>query len=319
MISKWNYQPLTHQQKQETEALLGRCGGMPAITELLVRRGVRTQEEADAFFAPSISDLHDPFLMPDMDKAVNRLAFLFGLPVKVGNSGSFAGTIVEVLNSKGRGTHGHLAIRTNYIERAINYMTTVLGAEFHEPILRPDGKINAIYGRSGLEGLGQQVMGDLQKVTSLSDALLANIRFGHALINSPLLLLFCVVLMAYAVITVFFSSLKRGGILLIQIAVGALYMFSVPRGYIDGFVQWVEQVIGLCLTAFLQAVLLAAGLLAFTSNALLGLGLMLSAMEVPRIAGAFGLDTSAKASLSSAVHTAQSAVSATRMIVQVVK
>ncbi len=172
---------------------------------------------------------------------------------------------------------------------------------------------------SGLEGLGQQVMGDLQKVTSLSDALLANIRFGHALINSPLLLLFCVVLMAYAVITVFFSSLKRGGILLIQIAVGALYMFSVPRGYIDGFVQWVEQVIGLCLTAFLQAVLLAAGLLAFTSNALLGLGLMLSAMEVPRIAGAFGLDTSAKASLSSAVHTAQSAVSATRMIVQVVK
>ena len=87
----------------------------------------------------------------------------------------------------------------------------------------------------------------------------------------------------------------------------------------DGFVQWMKQVIGLCLTAFLQAVLLAAGLLAFTSNALLGLGLMLSAGEVPRIAGAFGLDTSAKASLSSAVRTAQSAVSATSMIVRVVK
>ena len=83
MISKWNYQPLTHQQKQETEALLGRCGGMPAITELLVRRGVRTQEEADAFFAPSISDLHDPFLMPDMDKAVNRLNRAMGAKERI--------------------------------------------------------------------------------------------------------------------------------------------------------------------------------------------------------------------------------------------
>ena len=57
--------------------------------------------------------------------------------------------------------------------------------------------------------------------------------------------------LAYAVIKVFFSNLKRGGILLIQIAVGSLYMFSIPRGYIDGFTQWMKQVIGLCLTAFL--------------------------------------------------------------------
>ena len=56
----------------------------------------------------------------------------------------------------------------------------------------------------------------------------------------------------------------------------------------------------------------------FNDNALLGLGLMLSAGEVPRIAGAFGLDTSARASLTSAVHTAQAAVTATKMIAQVI-
>ena len=74
-------------------------------------------------------------------------------------------------------------------------------------------------------------------------------------------MIFLLILMGYAVIKVFFANLKRGGILLIQIAVGSLYLFSVPRGYIDGFVGWCKQVIGLCLTAFLQATVLIAGLM----------------------------------------------------------
>ena len=94
----------------------------------------------------------------EADRTVNRLAFLFGTPVKVGSGGSFAGTIVEVLNSHGRGAMGHIAIRTNYIERAINYMTTVLGAEFEEPILRPDGKINAIYLKEEIGGFGVHLL-----------------------------------------------------------------------------------------------------------------------------------------------------------------
>ena len=53
-------------------------------------------------------------------------------------------------------------------------------------------------------------------------------------------------------------------------------------------------------------------------HALLGLGLMLAAGEVPRIAGAFGLDTSTKANVMSAVYTAQAAVNTTRTIVQAV-
>ena len=94
-----------------------------------------------------------------------------------------------------------------------------------------------------------------------------------------------------------FANLKCGGILLIQIAVGSLYMFSVPRGYIDGFVSWCKQVIGLCLTTFLQATVLIAGLMVVKDQALLGLGLMLSAGEIPRIAGQFGLDTGTRANV----------------------
>ncbi len=53
-------------------------------------------------------------------------------------------------------------------------------------------------------------------------------------------------------------------------------------------------------------------------NALLGLGLMLSAGEVPRIAGMFGLDTSTRANVMGAVHTTSMAVSATKNIISAV-
>ena len=68
----------------------------------------------------------------------------------------------------------------------------------------------------------------------------------------------------------------------------------------------------------LQATILTAGLLVLKDHALLGLGLMLSAGEVPRICGAFGLDTSTRANIMSAVYAAQSAVNTTRTVVQAV-
>ncbi|MFQ9704465.1 MAG: conjugal transfer protein TrbL family protein [Enterocloster clostridioformis] len=124
--------------------------------------------------------------------------------------------------------------------------------------------------------------------------------------------------MGYAIIKVFFANLKRGGILLIQIAVGSLYMFSVPRGYIDGFVSWSKQVIGLCLTAFYRATVLVAGLMVVKDQALLGLGLMLSAGEIPRIAGAVRSGYHHRANVMGAVYAAQGAVNLTRTIVQTV-
>ena len=178
---------------------------------------------------------------------------------------------------------------------------------------------NGIAGAGASFGtVGQAILDDLLTFDLLSDMVHHDV-FGTGVLDSSVMIFFCIILMAYAVIKVFFANLKRGGILLIQVAVGSLYMFSVPRGYTDGFYQWMKNVIGLCLTAFLQSTILIAGLMAFRTNALLGLGLMLSAGEVPRIAGAFGLDTSTKANIQSAVYTAQSVVNTTKAIAAVVK
>lgn len=92
------------------------------------------------------------------------------------------------------------------------------------------------------------------------------------------------------------------------------HMFSVPRGYNDGFVQWMKQVIAICLTAFMQTTLLFLGLLTFPGNMLLGLGIMLAANEVPRIAQQFGLDSSVRVNMMSVVHATTTAVNLTRSI-----
>ena len=129
-----------------------------------------------------------------------------------------------------------------------------------------------------------------------------------------LFLLVTVLALGYCVIKVFFANIKRGGILIVQIAVGSLYMFSIPRGYGDGFTQWSKQVIALCLTAFMQNTLLFLGLLTWSDHMLLGLGIMLAANEVPRIAGQFGLDTSVKVNMMSAVHTTTTAINLTKSL-----
>lgn len=129
-----------------------------------------------------------------------------------------------------------------------------------------------------------------------------------------LFMLLCMIAFAYCVIKIFFQNIKRGGILLVQMAVGSLYMFSVPRGYTDGFYQWCKQVAALCLTAFMQTTLLFLGLLTFPGNMLLGLGIMLAANEVPRIAQQFGLDSSVRVNMMSVVHATTTAVNLTRSL-----
>ena len=178
---------------------------------------------------------------------------------------------------------------------------------------------------AGITGLGEDIgtvaagiVQSLQDAATWQEAAISGVFGGIGSISSPIFMIFLLILMGYAVIKVFFANLKRGGILLIQIAVGSLYLFSVPRGYIDGFVGWCKQVIGLCLTAFLQATVLIAGLMFVKDQALLGLGLMLSAGEIPRIAGQFGLETGTKANVMGAVYAAQGAMNLTRTVVQVV-
>lgn len=154
--------------------------------------------------------------------------------------------------------------------------------------------------------------------TSLGEVALYALNFtfnkNGVLVNATLFELISLIALGYCVIKIFFDNIKRGGILLIQIAVGSLYMFSIPRGYGEGFTNWIKQVIALCLTAFLQTTLLFLGLLTWTDNIILAIGIMMAAAEVPRIAERFGLDTSVKFNMMSAVHMTSTAVNLAKNI-----
>ena len=73
MQFKWNYEPLTSDQKQAAEELGEKIGMSPILASMLIRRGITTESAAKRFFRPQLSDLINPFLMKDMDIAVDRL------------------------------------------------------------------------------------------------------------------------------------------------------------------------------------------------------------------------------------------------------
>ena len=59
--------------RQVVEALASNLDMSPVLVNLLVQRGIDTVEKAQKFFSPSLKDLHDPFLMKDMERAVERI------------------------------------------------------------------------------------------------------------------------------------------------------------------------------------------------------------------------------------------------------
>jgi len=99
-----------------------------------------------------------------------------------------------------------------------------------------------------------------------------------------------------------------------EFPIAILWIFNLQLSVFLSYNKYV----GLCLTAFLQATILIAGLMVFNSSMLLGLGLMLAASEIPRIAGQFGLDTSTRGNLMSTIYAAQTAMNMTRTIVRAV-
>ena len=118
--------------------------------------------------------------------------------------------------------------------------------------------------------------GKATRIADQGSQILQN-QFAEYMLAGNLFNLLALIAFAYCVVKVFFQNIKRGGILLVQMSVGSLYMFSVPRGYTDGFTQWMKQVAAICLTAFMQTTLLFLGLMTFSENMLLGLGVMLAA------------------------------------------
>ena len=73
MTYKWNYLPISTDQTEASRQLAQDLGISPILGRLLVERGITDVPSAKKFFRPQLPDLHDPFLMKDMDVAVDRL------------------------------------------------------------------------------------------------------------------------------------------------------------------------------------------------------------------------------------------------------
>jgi single-stranded-DNA-specific exonuclease len=80
MVKRWK---MTAPDEALADSLQKQLGIHPVLCRLLVQRGITTFEAAKLFFRPSLDDLHDPFLMKDMDKAVDRIQEAFGSGEKI--------------------------------------------------------------------------------------------------------------------------------------------------------------------------------------------------------------------------------------------
>lgn len=73
MQFKWNYEPPTPERQKAAKELGEKIGMSPILANLLIQRGIKTESAAKRFFRPMLNELIDPFLMNDMDVAVDRL------------------------------------------------------------------------------------------------------------------------------------------------------------------------------------------------------------------------------------------------------
>jgi len=80
MEKRWR---IANTDKAKTEVLFRELKIHPALCNILVQRGIDTYDKAKGFFRPQLSHLHDPFLMKDMDKAVDRILSAFSCNEKI--------------------------------------------------------------------------------------------------------------------------------------------------------------------------------------------------------------------------------------------
>ena len=73
MLFKWNYKPPTPEEETAAKELGEKLNISPILAYLLIKRGINTESGAKRFFHPQLADLNNPFLMKDMDIAVDRL------------------------------------------------------------------------------------------------------------------------------------------------------------------------------------------------------------------------------------------------------
>lgn len=129
------------------------CGGSWMVKKDLVAAGefdkiqALTEEAVRTMLGFSLR--HIGINCENEDSAISvadKFDSLFGFTKKVGNSSVFAGVEVEAMKSIGRGAKGHIAIGTNSVARAMNYLETVKGVKFiPESAAYKGDKLQAIY------------------------------------------------------------------------------------------------------------------------------------------------------------------------------
>ncbi len=284
--------------------ILGSAGEMlsNAIFDAMIQWFYETIYNAVADFFTMMGNMGADIFDLDWVQATVQLFTLLGWALFV------AGTVVAVFDVAIEYQNGRASVRTT----AINILKGFFACSLIGVVPIELYKFCITLQNTFSHDLTAMGSGDLS--TTSKGILVGSFFAGNVSSQIGLVTLLCMIAFAYCVIKIFFANIKRGGILLIQMAVGSLYMFSVPRGYSDGFNQWVKQIVALCLTAFLQTTLLFLGLQTFPTNMLLGLGIMLSANEVPRIAQQFGLDSSVRVNMTSVIHATSTAVNLSRTL-----
>ncbi len=131
------------------------------------------------------------------------------------------------------------------------------------------------------------------------------------------LVIFVIILIPIFIVLI--QCAKRAGLFLIQIMVGYLYIFSIPSGGSDGFIEWCRQTIAIAVTNAIQVGLLLIGinLLAdlaahsqhLTAESFLGIGVILATTSVEKIAGRFGLAVNSRQHIGGAISQANSSIS----------
>lgn len=79
----WKYEALTEDEQELAGELSSEFNLLPSVTEVVMKRGISSAETLSGYLKPSLKELHDPFLMPDMERAVSRLNKAIGNKEKI--------------------------------------------------------------------------------------------------------------------------------------------------------------------------------------------------------------------------------------------
>jgi hypothetical protein len=155
------------------------------------------------------------------------------------------------------------------------------------------------------ENIGYAITGSTLFYSDMwgSDAFTGNLLTGAV---RALLILVVHLIMLICLIIVYFKFLKRGFELFVMIVMGCMYMISIPRGYMDGFVDWSKQTIGIGLSACLQIIAVALGSKMCVDHLFLGLAIFMASGNVDRLMQRFGIVQSASVNVFSIIHAAGS-------------